>query len=85
MPQRGHKVELVRMAEQNAADEAERATTREERQNKLMQLLGSLLGLKETPSPHRVLRHLQHRFRRYRGGPDGVCGRQAPEAGLPVL
>lgn len=49
VPQRGHKVELVRMAEQNAADEAERATTREERQNKLMQLLGSLLGLKDTP------------------------------------
>ena len=49
VPQRGHKVELVRMAEQNAADEAERATTREERQNKLMQLLGSLLGLKNTP------------------------------------
>ena len=49
VPQRGHKVELVRMAEQNAEDEAERATTREERQNKLMELLGVLLGLPETP------------------------------------
>ena len=49
VPQRGHKAELVRMAEQNAADEAERATTREERQNKLMVLLGDLLGLPETP------------------------------------
>ena len=49
VPQRGHKAELIRMAEQNAADEAERATTREERQNKLMVLLGNLLGLPETP------------------------------------
>lgn len=49
VPQRGHKVELVRMAEQNAADDAERATTKEERQSKLMELLGSLLGLPSTP------------------------------------
>ena len=47
VPQRGHKVELVRMAEQNAEDEAERATTREERQNKLMELLGALLRSEE--------------------------------------
>ena len=33
-------------------DEAERATTREERQNKLLVLLGNLLGLPETP--HRI-------------------------------
>ncbi len=49
VPQRGHKVELVRMAEQNAADDAERATTKEERQSKLMELLGSMLGLSSTP------------------------------------
>lgn len=49
VPQRGHKVELVHMAEQNAADDAERATTKEERQSKLMELLGSLLGLSSTP------------------------------------
>ena len=61
VPQRGKKAELVRMAGQNAADEAERATTREERQNRLMVLLGNLLGLKETPHRTRVLRHLQHR------------------------
>ncbi len=52
VPQRGHKVELVRMAEQNAADDAERATTKEERQSKLMELLGSLLGLPS--APHRT-------------------------------
>ena len=49
VPQRGKKAELIRLARQNAADEAERATTREERENRLMQLLGSLLGLKDTP------------------------------------
>ena len=49
VPQRGKKAELIRLAQQNAADEAERATTREERESRLMQLLGSLLGLKETP------------------------------------
>lgn len=49
VPQRGHKAELVRMAEQNAADDAERATTKEERQSKLMDLLGTMLGLPQTP------------------------------------
>ncbi len=49
VPQRGHKAELVRMAEQNAADDAERATTKEERQSKLMDLLGGLLSLPKTP------------------------------------
>lgn len=49
VPQRGHKAELVRMAEQNAADDAERATTKEERQSKLMDLLGTLLALPKTP------------------------------------
>lgn len=52
VPRRGRKAELVRMAEQNAADEAERATTREERQNKLMQTLGAMLGLEA--APHRT-------------------------------
>lgn len=49
IPQRGHKAELVRMAEQNAMDDAERATTKEERQSKLMDLLGMLLALPQTP------------------------------------
>ncbi|MBR1781020.1 MAG: excinuclease ABC subunit UvrC, partial [Oscillospiraceae bacterium] len=49
VPQRGRKAELIRLAEQNARDEAERATTREERQSKLMEKLGDLLGLAETP------------------------------------
>lgn len=55
VPQRGDKVRLVAMAGKNAADEAERATTKEERANRLMELLGSLLGLAQTP----------HRFEAY--------------------
>ncbi len=52
LPQRGRKMELLRLAAQNAADEAERATTREERESRLMQAFGRLLGLAETP--HRI-------------------------------
>jgi len=48
-PQRGAKMDLVRLANQNAAEEAERATTREERQSKLLQTLGKLLGLDSPP------------------------------------
>ena len=48
-PQRGAKVELIALANQNAAEEVERATTREERQNKLLQTLGRLLGLDQPP------------------------------------
>ncbi len=49
VPQRGKKAEMIRLAQQNAADEAERATSREERENRLMQTLGQLLGLEKTP------------------------------------
>ena len=52
VPQRGDKVRLVELAEKNAANEAERATTKEERIYKKMELMGSLLGLKQTP--HRI-------------------------------
>ncbi len=52
VPRRGRKLEFIRMAEQNAADEAERATTREERESGLMLLLGRLLGLSQPP--HRI-------------------------------
>lgn len=47
-PQRGAKMDLIRLANTNAAEEAERATTREERRSVLLQALGKLLGL---PSP----------------------------------
>ena len=48
-PQRGAKMDLIRLANQNAAEEVERATTREERQNKLLQSLGRMLGLDRPP------------------------------------
>ena len=41
--------DLIRLANQNAAEEVERATTREERQNKLLEALGRMLGLPEAP------------------------------------
>ena len=47
-PQRGAKMDLIRLANQNAREEVERATTREERQNKLLETLGRMLGM-ETP------------------------------------
>ena len=51
-PQRGAKVELVKLANENAAEEVRRATTAEERRSKLMEALGRLLGLPGTP--HRM-------------------------------
>ena len=48
-PQRGAKMDLIRLANKNAAEEVERWTTREERQSKLMELLGKLLDLEEPP------------------------------------
>ena len=48
-PQRGAKVELVRLANENAMEEVERATTAEERRSKLTELLGSLLGMEQLP------------------------------------
>ena len=48
-PQRGAKMDLIRLANTNAAEEVERWTTREERQNKLLELLGAMLGLAEPP------------------------------------
>jgi len=48
-PQRGAKMDLIRLANQNAREEVERATTREERQNKLLEALGRLLGLEGPP------------------------------------
>ena len=48
-PQRGAKMDLIKLANQNAVEEVERATTREERQSKLVEALGRLLGLEQPP------------------------------------
>ena len=51
-PQRGAKMDLVRLANENAREETIRATTAEERRSKLTEALGGLLGM-ERP-PHRI-------------------------------
>ena len=51
-PQRGAKMDLVRMANENAREETIRATTAEERRSKLTEALGNLLGLSQPP--HRI-------------------------------
>ena len=48
-PQRGAKMDLIRLANQNAREEVERATTREERQNKLLLTLAHMLGMEQPP------------------------------------
>ena len=48
-PQRGEKRALLMLAQKNAYEEVERQTTREERQSKLMELLGKLLQLPQAP------------------------------------
>ena len=48
-PQRGAKMDLIRLANKNAVEEVERATSREERQSRLMEALGKMLGLSEPP------------------------------------
>ena len=48
-PQRGAKMDLIKLANQNALEEVERATTREERQNKLLEALGRMLGMDKPP------------------------------------
>ena len=49
VPKRGDRVNLVQLAERTALDEAERATSAQERQSKLMELLGRTLSLKNAP------------------------------------
>ena len=49
VPQRGEKAELQDMAQRNAREEAERATTAEERAAHTLQLLASLLDLPAPP------------------------------------
>lgn len=48
-PQRGAKVELIRLAETNAREECQRVTTKEERTGKLLVLLAELLELPAPP------------------------------------
>ena len=48
-PQRGAKTDLIHLANENAREEVVRATTREERQNKLLEVLGKMLSLAEPP------------------------------------
>ncbi len=48
-PQRGAKMDLIRLANKNAVEEVIRATTKEERQSKLMEAFGRMLGLPEPP------------------------------------
>lgn len=48
-PQRGAKMDLIKMANQNAREEVERATTHEERRNKLLEALGKMLSLEAPP------------------------------------
>ena len=48
-PQRGAKMDLIRLANTNAVEEVERWTTREERQSKLLELLGNMLDLPAPP------------------------------------
>ena len=49
VPQRGEKADLRAMAQRNAAEEAERATTAEERVAHTLELLGKLLDLPAPP------------------------------------
>ena len=48
-PQRGAKMDLIKLANQNAREEVERATTHEERRNKLLEALGKMLSLDSPP------------------------------------
>ena len=48
-PQRGAKMDLIKLANTNAAEEVARWTTKEERQSKLLELLQKLLGLSAPP------------------------------------
>lgn len=49
IPQRGERVQMLAMANDNAREEAERQTTQLERRNRTLVLLGKLLGLDAPP------------------------------------
>jgi len=48
-PQRGAKMDLIKLANKNAVEEVERATTKAERQSRTLELLGTMLGLDGPP------------------------------------
>ena len=49
VPQRGAKLDLIRLAEKNAREEAERLTTRSDRNERILGLLAKSLGLVDAP------------------------------------
>ena len=49
VPQRGERAEVLRMAADNAREEAERQTTNAERIDRTLELLGKLMGLEKAP------------------------------------
>lgn len=49
LPQRGDNAQLVKLANKNALEEAQRVTTKEERISGTLQLLGKMLSLPEPP------------------------------------
>ncbi|MBR3703872.1 MAG: excinuclease ABC subunit UvrC [Oscillospiraceae bacterium] len=49
VPQRGERAEVLRMAADNAREEAERQTTAAERTDRTLELLGKLMGLEQAP------------------------------------
>ena len=67
VPQRGDNVQLVQLARENAMQEAERVTSREERISGTLQLLGKMLSL---PQPPRRMES----FDISNIGRDGHCG-----------
>ncbi len=50
-PQRGAKMDLIKLANKNAVEEVERSTSREERQSKTLEQLGKVLDMEP---PHRI-------------------------------
>ncbi len=48
-PQRGAKMDRIKLANKNAAEEVERATTKAERVSKTLELLGTMLGMATPP------------------------------------
>lgn len=49
VPQRGERAQVLRMAEANAREEAERQTTAQERTDRTLELLGKMMGLEQPP------------------------------------
>ena len=82
-PQRGAKMDLIRLADRNAVEEVERWTGREERQSKLLEMLGRLLALEGPP------RRIESYDISNQGADDIVASMvvyvnaRPPEAGLP--